>query len=59
MTEVKLSLQSIQNDKALWEEKGFALPSYDIEKVRANTRENPEWVHFGGGNIFRAFPARI
>lgn len=59
MTEVKLSLQSIQNDKALWEEKGFVLPSYDIEKVRANTKENPEWVHFGGGNIFRAFPARI
>ena len=41
MTEVKLSLQSIQNDKALWEEKGFVLPSYDIEKVRANTKENP------------------
>lgn len=40
-------------------EKGYELPEYDIEKMRKNTEENPEWVHFGAGNIFRAFHADI
>lgn len=59
MTQVKLSLESIQNEKEAWLDKGFELPKYDIQKVREETIKNPEWVHFGGGNIFRAFPARI
>lgn len=42
-----------------WEAKGYKLPTYDIEAVRTRTHENPTWVHFGGGNIFRAFPAAI
>ena len=41
------------------ESKGYRLPKYDIDKVAAKTREEPTWVHFGGGNIFRAFPAAI
>ena len=44
---------------AQWESKGYSLPQYDIAAVRRNTAENPTWVHFGGGNIFRAFPAAI
>ena len=44
---------------AEWESKGYRLPKYDIDKVAAKTREEPTWVHFGGGNIFRAFPAAI
>ena len=24
-------------------------------KIRKNTKENPVWVHFGAGNIFRIF----
>lgn len=46
-------------DRAQWEAKGYELPSYDIAAVRAKTHANPTWVHFGGGNIFRAFPAAI
>ena len=42
-----------------WESKGYELPKYDIEAVRRKTHEEPTWVHFGGGNIFRAFPAAI
>jgi fructuronate reductase len=42
-----------------WEEKGYELPKFDIEAVRAKTHEQPTWVHFGAGNIFRAFPAAI
>jgi len=42
-----------------WAEKGYELPKFDIEAVRAKTHEQPTWVHFGAGNIFRAFPAAI
>ena len=44
---------------AEWEAKGYVLPKYDIAAVRKKTHDEPTWVHFGGGNIFRAFPAAI
>ena len=44
---------------AEWEAKGYQLPKFDIQAVRQKTHEEPTWVHFGGGNIFRAFPAAI
>ncbi len=40
-----------------WEEKGYQLPRYDREAVKSATGSAPTWVHFGAGNIFRAFPA--
>lgn len=46
-------------DAAEWERKGYELPKFDIEAVRNKTAQSPTWVHFGGGNIFRAFPAAI
>ena len=44
---------------AEWEAKGYELPKFDIAAVQKKTHDNPTWVHFGGGNIFRAFPAAI
>ena len=44
---------------AEWERKGYVLPKFDILAVREKTRKEPTWVHFGGGNIFRAFPAAM
>ena len=44
---------------AEWESKGYQLPKFDIKAVREKTASEPTWVHFGGGNIFRAFPAAI
>lgn len=55
---MKLDLQGIA-DRGLWEEKGYRLPRYNIEKMAAATKENPFWIHFGAGNLFRAFHARI
>ena len=46
-------------NSAEWEAKGYRLPKFDIEAVKAKTFAEPAWVHFGGGNIFRAFPAAI
>lgn len=42
-----------------WAQKGYQMPKYDIETVRTKTHAEPTWVHFGAGNIFRAFPAAI
>ena len=44
-------------NRAEWEAKGYALPQYDREAMIARTKANPTWIHFGAGNIFRAFPA--
>ncbi|MDO5423530.1 MAG: mannitol dehydrogenase family protein [Eubacteriales bacterium] len=46
-------------DKAAWEAAGYALPQFDREKVTEATKENPFWIHFGAGNIFRAFQANV
>lgn len=51
---MKLSIEGIKNKEA-WEKAGINLPSYDVEKVAADTKESPVWVHFGIGNIFRIF----
>ena len=42
-----------------FEAKGYQLPQFDIKAVREKTYREPTWVHFGGGNIFRAFPAAM
>mgnify|MGYP002803041647 FL=1 len=57
-----MKLTDIQNsnfDKAQWEEKGYTLPKFDIEAVKQKTHDEPTWIHFGAGNIFRAFPAAM
>ncbi|PRR78684.1 Polyol:NADP oxidoreductase [Clostridium liquoris] len=55
---MKLTQEELRNDK-IWEEAGFELPKFDRDKMIKNTKENPEWIHFGAGNIFRAFPAAV
>ena len=52
-------LLSGRYDAAEWEAKGYRIPKFDIQELREKTAKNPTWVHFGGGNIFRAFPAAI
>ncbi len=53
-----LSENGLQN-KAQWEAAGYALPKFDREAVTKATKENPFWIHFGAGNIFRAFQANV
>jgi fructuronate reductase len=56
---MKLNLESITKAKEEWTGKGYHLPGYDIEKMTAATKEAPKWIHFGAGNIFRAFQANL
>lgn len=53
---MKLNLEDIKN-KENWEKAGIKLPAFDIVKMRINTKDNPIWIHFGAGNIFRGFIA--
>jgi len=46
-------------DREAWESAGFILPRFDRSGVRERTEKEPCWVHFGAGNIFRAFIADI
>ena len=52
---MKLNLDSIRNQADAWAAAHVALPKFDVAAVRAQTRETPEWAHFGAGNIFRGF----
>lgn len=51
---MKLTLEGLK-DRNAWEAAGISLPTYDVEKVAADTKKGPVWVHFGAGNIFRIF----
>jgi len=51
---MNLTLTGIK-ETSKWEEAGIRLPKYDVETMIARTKENPTWVHFGAGNIFRIF----
>jgi len=44
---------------AQWEKAEIVLPQFDREAMIAATAKAPQWVHFGAGNIFRAFPAAL
>ena len=54
---MELNQKSIIENKQEWLDKGYNLPEYDRAQIIANTKERPVWVHFGAGNIFRAFQA--
>ena len=47
------------NDRQAFEAAGYRLPSFDYEKVSAKTKAEPTWIHFGAGNIFRAFQCNV
>ena len=55
---MQLNKAGLEN-KAAWEAAGYSLPKFDREQVTKNTKENPFWIHFGAGNIFRAFQANV
>ena len=46
---MKLSDIKNGNLSAEWAEKGYELPKFDVEAVKAKTHAEPTWVHFGAG----------
>lgn len=55
---MRLSAEDIVKNSE-WSDKGYKLPKFDRAAMLAQTKENPTWVHFGGGNLFRAFHAAL
>ena len=55
---MKLNNESLK-DTAFWNKAGIKLPGFNREAMIAATLASPKWVHFGAGNIFRAFPAAL
>ncbi len=54
---MQLSLEGITKDREAYLKAGYTLPAFDYEKVRQNTLLNPRWIHFGPGNLFKAYQA--
>ena len=38
---------------------GVKLPAFDVDATRAAGAHQPVWIHFGGGNLYRAFHAEV
>lgn len=55
---MKLNYHGIQ-DKAAWDKAGVRLPGFDWRAMADKTAQSPRWIHFGAGNIFRGFIARL
>ena len=55
---MKLNYEGLQAREA-WEAAGVKLPKHDWKAMVAETEQNPVWVHFGAGNIFRIFIAGL
>ena len=55
---MKLSLSTL-NEKEFWQSAGVSLPEYDVPAMVERTKAAPVWVHFGAGNIFRGYVAKL
>ena len=56
---MELTLKSLQADREAFLAAGYHLPEFNYDTVHKNTTEHPHWIHFGAGNIFRAFQANV
>ena len=56
---MELTLKSLHDDRDTFLAAGYHLPEFDYDTVHKNTVEHPHWIHFGAGNIFRAFQANV
>ncbi|WP_024864956.1 mannitol dehydrogenase family protein [Butyrivibrio sp. FCS014] len=54
---MKINEENMANTK--WQDKGYFVPSFDRKAMVEKTMEQPKWIHFGAGNIFRAFQANL
>ncbi len=53
------TLKNWQASAVELKERGVRLPTYDVAALKQAGVEQPVWIHFGGGNLYRAFHAQI
>ncbi|SJZ37517.1 fructuronate reductase [Pilibacter termitis] len=51
-------VEFLENQRA-FEKANIRLPQFDEKKMREETKKNPQWVHFGGGNLYRCLHAKV
>ena len=56
---MRLNHEDLVSCRQQWLLKGYSLPEYSREAMIEKTKAAPVWIHFGNGNIFRAFQANI
>lgn len=57
LLDITQNLENFQQET--WEKNNYKLPNYNISDLKKQTKDKPTWLHFGAGNIFRAFPAAV
>ena len=53
------TLKNWESERAELEARGVRLPAFDVRAIKAAGAEQPRWIHFGGGNLYRAFHAEV
>lgn len=47
------------DDKKAFMERNIVVPNYNATTLKTETEKHPRWIHFGGGNLYRCFHAKI
>lgn len=55
---MELNNRGMKNSEE-WVAAGYHVPEFDREKSFEATMKEPVWIHFGAGNIFRAYHAAL
>lgn len=53
------TLKNWMDEKEELQALGIELPQYDVNAIKEAGARQPRWIHFGGGNLYRAFHAEI
>ncbi len=56
---MKLSRLSLQENRTFFSSLGYELPHFNDQAMIQATKAHPTWIHFGAGNLFRAFLAPL
>ena len=52
---LRLGKEELKMKKDQFAKLRIKTPDFDVEEVWEATKKDPTWVHFGGGNLFRAY----